>query len=666
MRPTANRGAGWITEFSTQLLRRKHVLLYGNIYDRFLFAGKYRDLSAIVTGILREEGFEIITTYDFLDGYRFHDSKVDNEQVSQAKFQQIVRESITRRETSPLDHSPPTASRNSGTSRSSANSSSPRSTGSNPRRNPRDAFGELRLGLAQDLVSVAAIINMADLLTVDPDRYPDAEREPVALLKKCMLEAQVLRRGTSMAGYRNSVVAIAADINRVPHWLYRGNPLVGLVHVDLPSKEERLWFVSDALDEFYWTQSGRAPNASQAEANRAAVVDELSDLTAGMHTVDLEALRVTSHTARIPLKPREVHKLVDFFKFGLPEDPWSKLDSARVRASRELLTQRVIGQPLAIDAVVDMLTSAQVGLSIRGGRKSGRPKGIFFFVGPTGVGKTELAKALTELVFGDEKAFARFDMSEYKEEHAAEKLAGAPPGFVGFDEGGQLTNRVIRQPHSILLFDEIEKAHPRVLDKFLQILEDGRLTDGRGQTAYFGQTAIIFTSNIGSSDVTDSDGRLVRPGIMSKIRQAGEAGIPFNEVQRHFKDEVEWHFTTRIGRAELLNRLGDAVVVFDILRKEYVVGITRKFLRQLALTAKDQLGLELSFSDRIESLIVDAMEESSNLLYGGRRIATLLETLLERPLNRLLFDKYPRDTVTGAQMLVTLDKSGAVELRSRS
>jgi ATP-dependent Clp protease ATP-binding subunit ClpA len=140
-----------------------------------------------------------------------------------------------------------------------------------------------------------------------------------------------------------------------------------------------------------------------------------------------------------------------------------------------------------------MLTNAKVGISMSqvSGRNS-KPKGVFFFVGPTGVGKMELAKSLSRLIFGDEEAFLRFDMSEYKEEHAAEKLAGAPPGFVGYEEGGQLTNKILERPYRILLFDEIEKAHPKVLDKFLQILEDGRLTDGKGQTAYFNQTVIIW------------------------------------------------------------------------------------------------------------------------------------------------------------------------------
>lgn len=654
----------WIDELNTQLLRRKHIVLFGNVHDQFLHSGTYENLTTIVGDVLRQRGFEIIVGYDFLDGYVFQESRAHTGIAAQARFQEVVRESITRRESAPVGRAVGSATTSPAvTGRPPGGQLGARANGLSLRRTPREAFGELRLGLSQDSVSVAAVVNLADLLTAESDRYPEAEREALALLKKCTLEAEILRRGSAMAGYRNTIIAVAGDIRRVPHWLYRENPLVSLIHVDLPSREERLCFVSSILDEFFWTGRDAPEDPAQAAADRETVTAELGDLTAGMHTLDLEALRVTSHTARISLRPREVSKLVDFFKFGHPEDPWSQLDATKVRTARETLQERVIGQPSAIDSVVDMLTSAQVGLSIRGGPKSGRPKGIFFFVGPTGVGKTELAKALTELVFGDEKAFARFDMSEYKEEHAAEKLAGAPPGFVGFDDGGQLTNRVMRQPHSILLFDEIEKAHPRVLDKFLQILEDGRLTDGRGQTAYFGQTAIVFTSNIGSSDITDIDGRQIRPGIMSKIRDAGCVGLSYDEVKKHFKDEVEWHFATRIGRAELLNRLGDNVVVFDVLRPEFVGGIARKFLAQLALTAKERLALELSFSEQIEDLVRSAMRQDSNLLYGGRRIATLLETLVERPLNRLLFESHSRAGLAGKHMTAFLDDSGAVNVR---
>src|SRR5205814_1862259 len=153
---------------------------------------------------------------------------------------------------------------------------------------------------------------------------------------------------------------------------------------------------------------------------------------------------------------------------------------------------RVKGQDAVIEQVVPTLIRAKMGMSdVGGGQHSSKPRGVFFFVGPTGVGKTELSKAIAELIFGDEKAMIRFDMSEYSEEHQQARLIGAPPGYVGFDQGGQLTNAIIEKPFSVVLFDEIEKAHGRILDKFLQILDEGRLTDGMGRTVYFSEAILI-------------------------------------------------------------------------------------------------------------------------------------------------------------------------------
>lgn len=285
-------------------------------------------------------------------------------------------------------------------------------------------------------------------------------------------------------------------------------------------------------------------------------------------------------------------------------------------------------------------------------------------MGPTGVGKTELAKSLTRLIFGDEQAFARFDMSEYKEEHAAEKLTGAPPGFIGHEEGGQLTNRILQRPYSILLFDEIEKAHPRVLDKFLQILEDGRLTDDKGQTVYFNQTVIIFTSNIGASDLTDPHtGTIIRNGIMTEVQRQGVDSFTYAQVEAHFRAEVHWHFTSRIGRAELLNRLGDSIVVFDLLRPEFVWQIGQKFLRLLAESAWDKYQLQVLFQPIVLEVLNVYMQQDDNLLFGGRRIKTLLETLVERPLNRWIFENYSDlNSLAGKRLIVSLEHNGALSV----
>jgi ATP-dependent Clp protease ATP-binding subunit ClpA len=195
-------------------------------------------------------------------------------------------------------------------------------------------------------------------------------------------------------------------------------------------------------------------------------------------------------------------QLFNLYRFGEKRSPWEDLSYDKLCNVKSILKKRVIGQDHAIDHVETTIIKASMGLSgIQHSAKMSKPKGVMFFVGPTGVGKTELAKATAEFLFGDENACIRFDMSEYNHEESDQRLIGPPPGYVGFEAGGQLINAVLDRPFSVLLFDEIEKAHPKILDKFLQILEDGRLTDGRGVTAYFSETIIIFTSNIGAGSV---------------------------------------------------------------------------------------------------------------------------------------------------------------------
>lgn len=248
-----------------------------------------------------------------------------------------------------------------------------------------------------------------------------------------------------------------------------------------------------------------------------------------------------------------------------------------------------------------------------------------FFAGPTGVGKTELAKAVTKLIFGDEQAYTRFDMSEFSSEHSEARLIGAPPGYIGFDGGGELVNAVRQKPFSLILFDEIEKAHPRILDKFLQVLEDGRLTDGRGRTVFFSETVLVFTSNLGMYS-TDEHGDRTQNVSME---------CTYQEIDGRIKSAITEHFRFQLQRPELLNRFGDNIVVFDFIRTQVADEIFDKMLSNIASRVHRELGVEVSLSEDVIRTVRHYC--TSDLTNGGRGIGNKLETALINPLSRELF-----------------------------
>lgn len=594
----------WIQEFQKLIILRQHIILYGNIRDHFLWKNTYLSIPEFLKSYFSQLNFDVVVNYDPIDPiekWNFAQNEMMARSHTIANHRQI---DVPKSEAE---------------------------------------FGLMFGLLSQSKNSVAVTVDLGDMLASQSIVSP-GQRHPLIMLKKCTLEAELIADG-DLKGYRNTLVILANELETFPQWFYRNNPFVSILQVPLPKKEERREFALrfirpiEGREKSGFYQGDRI----QPDEELKTLAEEFADLTEGFKNWDLETLRHTSWQAEIPLQANKVWQLVDFYKFGERNDPWEQLNEERLKTASDELSKGVIGQESAIEAVKDMLIVARVGLSIstKAGR-SGKPKGVFFFVGSTGVGKTELAKAMTKLVFGNEEAFARFDMSEYREENADQKLIGAPPGYIGYESGGQLTNRVIEQPYSILLFDEIEKANPKILDKFLQILDDGRLTDGKGQTAYFNQTVIIFTSNIGASDLTDPQtGHIVRPGIMNQVKEGD--GLTYKQVKEHFQREVQWHFASRIGRAELLGRLGGIgknIVVFDLLRPEFVRPIGEKLLSQLKEAALDKYRLNLEFQESIFEVLSQKMAEGDKLLMGGRGIKTELETLVEQPLNDWIFHNF--------------------------
>jgi ATP-dependent Clp protease ATP-binding subunit ClpA len=242
------------------------------------------------------------------------------------------------------------------------------------------------------------------------------------------------------------------------------------------------------------------------------------------------------------------------------------------------------------------------------------------------VGKTELAKTITSLLFGDEAAYIRFDMSEFSAEHSDQRLIGAPPGYVGYDVGGELTNAIRQKPFSVVLFDEIEKAHPRILDKFLQVLDDGVLTSGRGERVYFSEALIVFTSNLGIYRVTPDGDRV--PNVTPTD------GLEV--VREKVRAEIDRHFKLELGRPEILNRIGENIIVFDFIRSEVAEEIFASMVDGILdnVRATQQVEVLLSGDARNE-LQALCLGDLSN---GGRGVRNQLETRFVNPLARTLFD----------------------------
>jgi hypothetical protein len=609
------RSSQWMVEFDKQLVRGKQVLLYGSIADQFLLNGNYVPLHDFLRQYFVESGYGVVGQYDVVDGLQFSDPD-----EMRPTFESIVTQALggqPRQEPPEADAasaSPDGARRIPRAAMANARAATPML------QPPSQSVAAIREVIRQAETPAAFVLDFSDKLVQDPERQQEAERIVLVQLQKALREAAFISSGP-LAGRRNALVMVAWQLAGVPPWFYQDNPFISLIQVGRPRTEERQAFLTRFIERFY---GGAGLSPDQLEP----IATQFADLTDGLSAWDLDGIRRTSIAEQIPISRTKM--LVDHYKYGKRDDPWEHLDADRIRSAREVINERVIGQPAAVDAVVDMLVSARVGISMSEvTAKTGRPRGTFFFVGPTGVGKTELAKSLTELVFSDDTAFDRYDMSEYAEQHAAEKLTGSPPGYVGYDEGGRLTERMMAQPFSLLLFDEIEKAHGRVMDKFLQILEDGRLTNGKGQTAYFAQSVIIFTSNIGSSELDTC------------YLDGGE--LPdYGTIYYHFRKAVTNHFTNTLGRPELLNRLGDNILVFDMLRPEHIAGITAKFTTALRDSAREKRGLALELEQcAIAEMVQRLMLEGDNMKYGGRRIKTLVEATIERPLNRWVFFNNP-------------------------
>lgn len=482
---------------------------------------------------------------------------------------------------------------------------------------------------------IALIIDFASRISVRTDNLSVAEHQ--LFTRALVLSHQVNTRpaGKNRMPFFNTILWLVEKEGDLPDWLLVNNPRIRSIPVSKPDSNARKALSSALIKGISGSQNASPEILAKAEQT-------FVNSTEGMLLLDMNAITTLARVEKLTIN--DMSDAVRRYKVGVTEDPWKKIDHEKIAHADAFIYQRVKGQNHAVIHMLDIIKRAITGIG--SSRKSSRPRGVVFLAGPTGVGKTELAKTITSLLFNDESAYIRFDMSEFSAEFSDQRLIGSPPGYVGYDVGGELTNAIREKPFSVVLFDEIEKAHPRVMDKFLQILDDGVLTSGRGERVYFSEALIVFTSNLGIYKLSETGERI--PNV--------SADSAFNEVQSKVKKEIERHFKFVLNRPEILNRMGENIIVFDFIRADVAEQIFQQMVDGVIEDIQSQ-GLYLSFTqEALNSLKTIALADLSN---GGRGIRNQIEAYLLNPLARELFKLNPK---VGQKLMVTQLQIGQLTL----
>lgn len=470
----------------------------------------------------------------------------------------------------------------------------------------------IRLLMSDEYNPTVIVVNLASYLIQSTTNMDDND----FFLFTELLKSSKVQQNNSK---KNIVILLADNSNKIPAFLFVDNYNAKVLNIPKPNEEIRNIFI----DSFYDNFDSDSKNIVKNKFN-------FINNTDGFSIVDLTNLLILMKTNNFKLE--EIEKAASIIKYGIQENPWSSNAlKKKLPMLEQTLSNRVKGQSDAIKQSIDIISRSILGLSgLQHSSNKSKPKGIMFLAGATGVGKTELAKSLAEWLFGSEDSCIRFDMSEYQQPHSDQKLLGAPPGYIGHESGGQLTNAVKNNPFSILLFDEIEKAHPSILDKFIQILEDGRMTDSKGETVYFSNCLIVFTSNLG---IYKKD-KLTNEKVLAVDSPYTNTNFNFENFKHTIMKNIKSYFNEELGRPEILNRIGENFIIFNYISKEASYEIIQNQLTKITNKLFNEFNIELIIKNNAIISLVDFI--TSNLSQGGRGIGNIIEKCLINPLSRYL------------------------------